>query len=80
MYPACRYIPSHIEFSITGTVTSCNTLGSGPSKGYKQKINKKPITYLLCFTLLFKKGGQPTILFLNEANGQLKEKKIKRNC
>lgn len=31
MYPAARYIVSQTELLITGTVTSCRTLGSGPS-------------------------------------------------
>jgi len=31
MYPAARYMVSQTELLITGTVTSCRTLGRGPS-------------------------------------------------
>lgn len=31
MYPAARYMVSQTELLITGTVTSCRTLGNGPS-------------------------------------------------
>lgn len=40
MYPAARYIVSQTELLITGTVTSCRTLGRGPS------INRKKIHFI----------------------------------
>lgn len=40
MYPAFRYIPSHNVLLITGTETSCKTLGNGPSFEMKQKQQK----------------------------------------
>lgn len=48
IYPAARYIVSQTELLITGTVTSCRTLGRGPS------IYEKEVDFILKIKL-FKK-------------------------
>lgn len=54
MYPAFRYIPSHNVLLMTGTETSCNTLGNGPSFEQNNNNNNdyKPDWYNSLMTIL----------------------------